>query len=71
MTLTLAPNSEMLGKDKTAKLEWTLEVGDDETIQHRFTSKPFDMVNTLGTEPHNESSTYDEEWTVGAGNWRA
>ena len=61
----------MLGKDKTAKLEWTLEVGDDETIQHRFTSKPFDMVNTLGTEPHNKSSTYDEEWSVGAGNWRA
>ena len=61
----------MLGKDKTAKLEWTLEVGDDETIQHRFTSKPFDMVNTLGTEPHNKSSTCDEESSVGAGNWRA
>ena len=61
MSLTLVSNSEMKGKDATAKLEWTLSVDDEETIEHKFTSKPFDLVNTIGTEPHNKFSTYDEE----------
>ena len=61
MVSNLVPNLELMQKDRTATLAWTLEVDEDENILHKFTSKPFDLVNTIGTEPHNKFSTYDEE----------
>ena len=44
---TLVPNLELMQKDKSATLAWTLEVDEEQTILHKFESKPDYLVITF------------------------
>ena len=58
--LTFVPNLELMQKDRTATLAWTLEVDEEETILHKFTSKP-DVSNYIWQGILQKHSTCDEE----------
>ena len=45
--LTFVHNLELMQKDRTATLAWTLEVDEEETVLHKFTSKP-ELVTIFG-----------------------